>query len=279
MGVCGIAGLLMGQPNPARADPFAHSRARMSLTREPVGRPRGPAHRPAEDTVSRFDTTVEGLGGRALKVVRATACPVLIVWILEARVLRKGAFAVDLPTGSVRVAVYALTLFPSAHHRLLYAVAPVLDLARGQLHRTVGATASRKCVRKRQTRTGGACSRLVGAVPAPGHRGGRRRCARHVPFWLARLRSLPIAPQWVTMTRSRTGRQAWEASRSMSFSSLWETCWLFREVFAQDWAHVLKSAACFQEFMRRPQSAQGNRFTTRRGLRGASMMMPPLTMA
>lgn len=86
--------------------------------------------------------------------------------------------AVDLRSGLVRAAVYALALFPSLRHRLLYAVAPVLDgiLRMGGfteqrvqlLHENMFDNASRELDVLAQG--------LVGADPAPGHRRGRRRC-------------------------------------------------------------------------------------------------------
>ncbi len=76
---------------------------------------------------SRFDPATAGLGGTALKVLRAPACPVLVVRTNDPRPYRKILSGVDLRDGSVRAAVTALALFPQAHHHLLYAVAPVLD--------------------------------------------------------------------------------------------------------------------------------------------------------
>ena len=76
---------------------------------------------------SRFDPATAGLGGTALKVLRAPACPVLVVRTSDTRPYRNILSAVDLRDGSVRAAVAALALFPQAHHHLLYAVAPALD--------------------------------------------------------------------------------------------------------------------------------------------------------
>jgi universal stress protein E len=98
----------------------------------------GPAHRVIGEHVqshsptllvlgSRFDPATAGLGGTALKVLRAPACAVLVVRTTDARPYRHILSAVDLRDGSVRAAVAALALFPQAHHHLLYAVAPALD--------------------------------------------------------------------------------------------------------------------------------------------------------
>lgn len=76
---------------------------------------------------SRYDPSTAGLGGTALKLLRALACPVLVVRTEGAKVYRQVLSAVDLRDGSVRAAVVALALFPRAHHHLLYAVAPALD--------------------------------------------------------------------------------------------------------------------------------------------------------
>ena len=76
---------------------------------------------------SRFDPATAGLGGTALKVLRAPACAVLVVRTNDTRPYRNILSAVDLRDGSVRAAVAALALFPQAHHHLLYAVAPALD--------------------------------------------------------------------------------------------------------------------------------------------------------
>lgn len=76
---------------------------------------------------SRFDPEVEGLGGTALQVLRSPACPVLIVRTAAGKHYENVIAGVDLRDGSVRAAVLALALFPSAHHHLLYAIAPALD--------------------------------------------------------------------------------------------------------------------------------------------------------
>lgn len=76
---------------------------------------------------SRFDPSVEGLGSTASKVIRAPACPVLIVRAGHNRPYKQVLSAVDLRGGSVRAARSAIDLFPGARHHLLYAVAPALD--------------------------------------------------------------------------------------------------------------------------------------------------------
>lgn len=76
---------------------------------------------------SRFDPATAGLGGTALKLLRAPVCPVLVVRNADAKPYQQVLSAVDLRDGSVRAAVVALALFPQAHHHLLYAVAPALD--------------------------------------------------------------------------------------------------------------------------------------------------------
>ena len=76
---------------------------------------------------SRFDPATVGLGGTALKLLRAPGCPVLVVRSRDAKPYQRVLSAVDLRDGSVRAAVAALALFPQAHHHLLYAVAPALD--------------------------------------------------------------------------------------------------------------------------------------------------------
>ncbi len=76
---------------------------------------------------SRFDPATAGLGGTALKLLRAPACPVLVVRNAATHRYRQVLSAVDLRDGSVRAAVAALALFPEARHHLLYAVAPALD--------------------------------------------------------------------------------------------------------------------------------------------------------
>jgi nucleotide-binding universal stress UspA family protein len=76
---------------------------------------------------SRFDPSVKGLGSTASKVIRAPACPVLIVRAGHDRPYEQVLSAVDLRGGSVRAARGAIELFPAARHHLLYAIAPALD--------------------------------------------------------------------------------------------------------------------------------------------------------
>ena len=71
---------------------------------------------------SSAEPTLAGLGSTALKVVRRPACPVLIVRAVEDRPYETVLSAVDLREGSVRAASLAVTLFPAAHHQLLYAL-------------------------------------------------------------------------------------------------------------------------------------------------------------
>jgi universal stress protein E len=98
----------------------------------------GTAHRVIEEHVkshlpsllvvaSRFDPVTAGLGGTPLKLLRAPACPVLVVRMNDTTPYQQVLSAVDLRDGSVRAAVAALAMFPQAHHHLLYAVAPTLD--------------------------------------------------------------------------------------------------------------------------------------------------------
>jgi len=76
---------------------------------------------------SQFDPSMAGLGSTALKLLRSPECPVLVVRNSNTKPYQKVMSGVDLRDGSVRAAVTALALFPSAHHNLLYAVAPSLD--------------------------------------------------------------------------------------------------------------------------------------------------------
>ncbi|MBE0546175.1 MAG: universal stress protein [Rubrivivax sp.] len=78
---------------------------------------------------SRADPEVAGLGSTASKVVRAPACPVLIVRAPGSRPYDTVLSAVDLREGSIRAVTFALTLFPAARHHLLYALDPALDRA------------------------------------------------------------------------------------------------------------------------------------------------------
>jgi universal stress protein E len=76
---------------------------------------------------SRFEPGIEGLGGTALQAIRTPAWPVLIVRTAADTPYDRVISGVDLRDGSVRAAVLALALFPTAHHHILYAVAPALD--------------------------------------------------------------------------------------------------------------------------------------------------------
>lgn len=79
---------------------------------------------------SRAEPAVPGLGSTASKVLRSPACPILIVRTADARPYDKVLSAVDMREGSVRAATVALTLFPAAHHHLLFAVQQELDPSR-----------------------------------------------------------------------------------------------------------------------------------------------------
>lgn len=78
---------------------------------------------------SRAEPSLLGLGSTAWKVVRSPACPVLIVRTAGARPYDRVLSAVDMREGSVRATIFTLTLFPGAHHHLLYAVDPARDRA------------------------------------------------------------------------------------------------------------------------------------------------------
>ena len=77
---------------------------------------------------SRGDPAEAGLGSTASSVVRAPACPVLIVRASEAGPYDKVLSAVDLREGSLRAASFAVVLFPAAHHHLLYALDAQADI-------------------------------------------------------------------------------------------------------------------------------------------------------
>jgi nucleotide-binding universal stress UspA family protein len=76
---------------------------------------------------SRADPAVAGLGSTASKLVRSPACPILIVRGAESRSYEKVLSAIDLRKGSDRALDFALSLFPSAQHYLLYAFEQTLD--------------------------------------------------------------------------------------------------------------------------------------------------------
>lgn len=75
------------------------------------------------------EPAMPGLGSTALKVLRSPACPMLIVRSTKSRPCDKVLSAVDMRDGSVRAARAAIRLFPAAHHHLLHAVDPTLELA------------------------------------------------------------------------------------------------------------------------------------------------------
>ena len=76
---------------------------------------------------ARADPDLAGLGSTASKVVRSPSHPVLIVRPGSAEPATRVLTAVDLREGSVHALGFALALYPAAHHRLLYALAPALD--------------------------------------------------------------------------------------------------------------------------------------------------------
>lgn len=78
---------------------------------------------------SRAEPAMPGLGSTASKMVRSPACPILIVRSTGSRPYDKVLSAVDMRNGSIRAASDAITLFPAAHHHLLYAVDPALERA------------------------------------------------------------------------------------------------------------------------------------------------------
>jgi nucleotide-binding universal stress UspA family protein len=78
---------------------------------------------------SRADATITGLGSTAAKVVRAPTCPVLTVRPAGSGSYERVMLATDLREGAARAASFALELFPSARHHLLYALAPASDAA------------------------------------------------------------------------------------------------------------------------------------------------------
>jgi len=73
---------------------------------------------------SRAEPAILGLGSTASKVVLSPTCPVLMVRSTESRTCDKVLSAVDMRDVWKRVADFAVTLFPAAHHHLLYAVDP-----------------------------------------------------------------------------------------------------------------------------------------------------------
>lgn len=79
---------------------------------------------------SRADPAMLGLGSTVSKALRSPACPILIVRKAGVRPYGKVLSAIDMREGSVRAATIALTLFPAAHHHLLYAVELTLDPSR-----------------------------------------------------------------------------------------------------------------------------------------------------
>ncbi len=86
------------------------------------------AHTPSLVVIgSRAEPAMSGLGSTASKVLRSPACPILIVRTADARPYDKVLAAVDMREGSVRALSVALTLFPAAHHHLLYAVESAVD--------------------------------------------------------------------------------------------------------------------------------------------------------
>jgi len=76
---------------------------------------------------ARADPDLAGLGSTASKVVRSPAGPVLVVRAAPSKSIDRVLSAVDLRAGSVYALSFALTLFPAARHRLLYALAQALD--------------------------------------------------------------------------------------------------------------------------------------------------------
>jgi len=83
---------------------------------------------------SRAEPALSGLGSTALKVVRRPPCPILIVRVADDKPYDKILSAVDLREGSLRAASFAVDLFPTAHHHLLYALdAPSGSAAWGAL--------------------------------------------------------------------------------------------------------------------------------------------------
>jgi len=76
---------------------------------------------------ARADPDLAGLGSTASKVARSPAHPVLIVRAGSSKPCARVLTAVDLREGSVHALAFALALFPAAHHRLVYALAPTLD--------------------------------------------------------------------------------------------------------------------------------------------------------
>jgi nucleotide-binding universal stress UspA family protein len=102
------------------------------------------AHTPSLVVIgSRAEPAMSGLGGTASKVLRSPACPILIVRTADGRPYDKVLAAVDMREGSVRALSVALTLFPAAHHHLLYAVEMSLDplrivgIAKAQIRQTL----------------------------------------------------------------------------------------------------------------------------------------------
>lgn len=79
---------------------------------------------------SAADPRATGLGGTAWKTVLSdTGCPILIVRAAEPHPLDRVICAVDLSDASLRAASFALALFPTAKHQLLYALERPVDTA------------------------------------------------------------------------------------------------------------------------------------------------------
>jgi len=77
---------------------------------------------------SRSTPRMLGLGSTATKVLRAPGCPVLVVRGASGSRFETVLSGVDMREVSVRAARVAVQLFPDAHHHLLHAVDPTLEL-------------------------------------------------------------------------------------------------------------------------------------------------------
>ncbi|MDP2367120.1 universal stress protein [Rhodoferax sp.] len=78
---------------------------------------------------SRAQPEMPGLGSTALKVLRAPACPILIVRQAQGGPYQTLLCAIDLHAGSVRAATAAIALFPAARQHLVHAVHPAMEWA------------------------------------------------------------------------------------------------------------------------------------------------------
>lgn len=78
---------------------------------------------------SRAEPALIGLGSTVTRVLRAPACPVLVVRWAESRPYQQVLSAVDLGDASLRAVAFAIRLLPAAQHHLLHALDPARERA------------------------------------------------------------------------------------------------------------------------------------------------------